>query len=58
MIWEIIWILIGGNFGCFEIIDKIMPGDWYESCGNFGWIVWVIFGAIITLLAYKKSKKK
>lgn len=55
VIWETMGILIGGNFGCSEIINTITRLNWYESCGNFGWIVWGGVWGIIGFLIYKKS---
>lgn len=58
VIWEIVWILWGGNFGCSEIIEKITNGNGYESCWNFGGTIWIIIGVLISVFIYKKLSKK
>ena len=38
-------MIYGGNYGCFNIVDKALGLQGYESCGLFGLILGGLIGS-------------
>lgn len=46
----------GANNGCFSWVDNIFGTQGYESCGSLGFIGGLILGALLGILAIRRSR--
>ena len=51
-------LILGGNYGCFAILEKISNTGGYEACSMFGGILGLILGAALGVSLVRNKDRK
>lgn len=52
----VILLTYGGNYGCWEFVNKLLNSVGYESCGPFGAIGGLVLGIILGIFIISKLR--